>query len=312
MQKIKIYELEKQASKHQEEVEEVRNQSKVEAESILEKLSHELKITIQNKNDAITQKINIENDLCTITEQLSDISSSMDKNSEIYSSQRFKDFLNPKGSKQIIKSKSCEKELKLTPTELMEQRNIHSSSPEFVSSLQGFGLESNVKIIQTQISNLQELLVLKEEDIQQLKIHLENAIIMNDEKVNEIQGLEEATKEKELTLFKVFEAVKNIDGQLGTQGYKEGETIIHLGDLLEKLNGFGETQKIVSEEYSGILAQYEDQRQKLLEENQKLGLLADSRISEISKKVCDRGSLMIKLALAYAELERISGFNNKI
>jgi len=63
------------------------------------------------------------------------------------------------------------------------------------------------------------------------------------------------------------------------------------------------------QELKSILSTWAHEREDLLEENQKLQSIMDGKNTELDKKTYMNGKLLMKLAMAYVELDRISTFN---
>ena len=54
-----------------------------------------------------------------------------------------------------------------------------------------------------------------------------------------------------------------------------------------------------------IIDTWSKERERILEDNQRLEFIARDRLSDIEQKSYENGKLLIKIALAYAELDRI-------
>ena len=77
-------------------------------------------------------------------------------------------------------------------------------------------------------------------------------------------------------------------------------------EILQKLQDFEKKYQILIQESSSIIREQEEQRLILNEENDRLGIICRERLQQLQDQMYDRGKVLIKLAVAYAEVDRLS------
>lgn len=62
---------------------------------------------------------------------------------------------------------------------------------------------------------------------------------------------------------------------------------------------------LITEESQAIIQEWNRERQRISEENARLQAISQDRLVEIERKSAENGKLLLRLAMAYAEVERL-------
>ena len=79
-------------------------------------------------------------------------------------------------------------------------------------------------------------------------------------------------------------------------------------EILIKLQDFEKKYQILIQESSSIIREQEEKRLILNEENDRLGIICRERLQQLQDQMYDRGKVLIKLAVAYSEVDRLSTY----
>ena len=170
-----------------------------------------------------------------------------------------------------------------------------------ISALQAEIEENNSKIAK---HKQEELNLLKK--IEDLESELDKYQILTEKlkiEKNEIQFNLESETKKSQRLTQSLEESKSKVNDLE-------QIVAKLKDHLTALKKSNQTVNLrlrqVEEECRNIISKWSKEREKILEDNQRLEYISRERLAEVEKKSYENGKLLIKLCLAYAELERLS------
>ena len=115
-----------------------------------------------------------------------------------------------------------------------------------------------------------------------------------------IKNLELENQEFEQKISKVRQERKSL----------ELETI-NLRRMCEELSAENSLCKQQVEECKLIIREWDEERKRYLEKNQRLEILSRDRLTELEKKTHSNSKLMFRLCLAYAELDRLLSFSEE-
>ena len=77
-------------------------------------------------------------------------------------------------------------------------------------------------------------------------------------------------------------------------------------ELLRRIKALEQEVTFITEESQSIIREFSIEREKLKVENDRLESICIDRLMEIERKSFELGKLLIRLALVYAELERVT------
>ena len=180
-------------------------------------------------------------------------------------------------SSKMAKIEKLEKELKSTTSSLEHEK-------------------SQVDALGTQIE-------LKTTKIRELEFKLDTLTREKTDLSFELQSSKETTS----TLQDLIQRLEATQLTLQTDQKDKNDEIEKLKKRIKEMeNQFDQLEL----EYKRIIEDWTRERQRIHEENQRLEFISRDRLQEVEKKSYENGRLLIRLAMAYAELDRINGFRS--
>jgi hypothetical protein len=189
--------------------------------------------------------------------------------------------------------------------------------------------ETELRTLETNLSASEAKILRNVEEIKSLSNKVEDLNSLINQFQTRIDGLEKLKRElsfeidglkqeKEDLKFELKSATQKVE-RLTSKNTKLQDRIEELTTLNKnymdeiealkrKLLELENTFTKLELEYKQIIDNWTIEREKILEENQRLQFISRDRLQDIEKKSWENGRLLMKVALAYAELDRLSKF----